>query len=309
MKAKDYILQYTADIAEPWLSKDIVRYVTEKSGGTYKPNYLKLLLPKLVVNNSGRPFVGVSGDFFYQRDGKLFAYNKEEYSGDYFGALTEGTSVERVARFLNNVNPPKELKVDTSNPTILLITQCSASKEKKECPAQDMYLGKGALLIKELLEQRLGKTPSISHYILSAGYGLVHGETRIKPYDNTFKMLKPGDYRQVDEALKVTENFTMLLEHIQASLVVLCLGKKYLGLININRIPVKHRSKVVLLGHPGLRTPGFKTINYNKEQLKRFGTGEITRKEAIISYLLTEYTLEELQEDVTYELFNGGDSE
>lgn len=95
-------------------------------------------------------------------------------------------------------------------------------------PAREMYIGNQSRELVHAVDLLRGIEGLETHlYIISAGFGIIHENERIPPYDCTFSNLGKKRISQRAEALSISSDFKQLCGN-NYDLVYLALGKKYL---------------------------------------------------------------------------------
>lgn len=106
-------------------------------------------------------------------------------------------------------------------------------------PARDLYLGRQHLLVVqgyELLKEI--SDLNVELFILSAGYGLVHSDTPLIPYDVTFSKLSKREQRVRGAFLKIPDRYMQLIK--EYDFVIHLLGLDYLNSLNLPpSLPIK----------------------------------------------------------------------
>ncbi|MCY3411229.1 MAG: hypothetical protein INQ03_06270 [Candidatus Heimdallarchaeota archaeon] len=117
--------------------------------------------------------------------------------------------------------------------------------EEKLTPARYLYTGRQATLISESIDL-LRKNHHVDYYILSAGFGLVHEDDMLPPYDCSFngdsksKILARADQLGINEKLgQINEKYDQIF---------LIMGIKYLWTLELDIIE-NIGNKVVIFGH------------------------------------------------------------
>jgi len=103
-----------------------------------------------------------------------------------------------------------------NNKKILVISGCTAKKLLYAAPAKNLYQG---VLFKKI--KKLVAYNQLDFMILSAKYGLIHGNDIIKPYDKTLK--------NKNDILKLRKRVIPKLKVIELNydLIIIIMGKKY----------------------------------------------------------------------------------
>ena len=226
----------------------------EKQG--FSRNYIGLLIHKLTVNYPTRTTLGEAGDFFYTKDEQYFLYNgNEDIEAFHFDKeLAKKTTKEyqdvRAVKYNEFISSYKELnfqlpEVKKTGKKILIVAQCSKSKRllEHEQQAIDLYDGMEMNLYKKFLNSPLkGMTllesnevykNKIDFYILSAGYGLIEGTSKIHYYNNSFNSIDKRDAVRFGRDTKVRETLDQLITTNEYDLVFMCLSRSYLNILDL----------------------------------------------------------------------------
>lgn len=107
---------------------------------------------------------------------------------------------------------------------ISIVTNCTAEKLKVPAPARDLYIGPSVRRVVKVVDAARGQGASISLYIMSARYGLVHEWQVLEPYDETLSGRSIDEIKKWAYASGVLEDFKRLVEN---SVVVLVVSKPY----------------------------------------------------------------------------------
>ncbi|NHJ85492.1 MAG: hypothetical protein FK734_08520 [Asgard group archaeon] len=97
-------------------------------------------------------------------------------------------------------------------------------------PAHQMYLGALNLSIKSAIKV-LRRFFDVSHYIVSAGFGIIEETVEIPPYDCTFSTMSKEDIEKRAELLTIPNDYHEIIEKEKPDCIYLALGKKYLDAI------------------------------------------------------------------------------
>jgi hypothetical protein len=98
-------------------------------------------------------------------------------------------------------------------------------------PASEMYTGDGHRYTREAINLLRGHDFRVSHFILSAGYGLLNECDEIVPYDVTFSGAKKDWIGQRGRQLQLRDGIVKVAnEHDQ---LILILGREYLEAIGL----------------------------------------------------------------------------
>lgn len=101
------------------------------------------------------------------------------------------------------------------------------------CPAKELYTGAQHRHVMDGVEtlRRALPTLSLDLWILSAGYGLVHENAQLAPYEATFQGMGRPEIRRLAHHLNIPASVKEALA--QADLVFVLLGKDYLRALNL----------------------------------------------------------------------------
>jgi len=105
-----------------------------------------------------------------------------------------------------------------------------------QLPAWQMYTGKQHLAIIEAVKELRRKKFNVDWYILSAGFGLIHENQMIVPYECTFNKMGKKEIIERGKKLAVNISFKKLLDQNYDVLFSL-LGSNYLLPLDLNLIP------------------------------------------------------------------------
>ena len=222
----------------------------------FSRNYISILIHKLTVNKPTRTTLGESGDFFYTKDEQYFLYNGNEdievfhYDKELAMKTTKEYQDVRAVKYNEFISSYKELdfqlpEVKKTGKKILIVAQCSKSKRllEHEQRAIDLYDGMEMNLYKKFLNSPLkGMTllesnevykNKIDFYILSAGYGLIEGSSKIHYYNNSFNSIDKRDAVRFGRDTKVRETLDKLITTNEYDLVFMCLSRSYLNILDL----------------------------------------------------------------------------
>jgi len=105
-----------------------------------------------------------------------------------------------------------------------------------QLPAWQMYTGKQHLAIVKSVKELRRKKFGVDWYILSAGFGLIHENEMIAPYECTFNKMKKSEIIERGKKLGINVSFKKLLDENYDVLFSL-LGSNYLLPLDLNLIP------------------------------------------------------------------------
>jgi len=222
----------------------------------FSRNYISILIHKLVANNPKRATLGDAGDFFYIKDERYFVYTGNEdvetfyYDKELAKKTTKAYQDSRAIKYEEFINGYKELdfelpKIEETGKKILIVAQCSKSKRLSEHKqsAIDLYDGKEMRIYKKFLDSPLKGTTlfesnevyknKIDFYILSAGYGLIEGFTKINHYNNSYNSIDKRDAVRFGRDTKVRETLDKLITTNEYDIVFICLARSYLNILDL----------------------------------------------------------------------------
>lgn len=157
-------------------------------------------------------------------------------------------------------------------------------------PADEMYTGqqhvrlmRGLKLIADSSEENI----KVDLKILSAGYGLLDGNSLIVPYEVTFSTMKAKPLREWADFLKIPEKVISAIDGYD--LAVFLLGKEYLKAINFPK-SIETKCKMVFLTGKGSQSclpkgPTVRTVFLGNKDAKRIGAGLVALKGRAIELL------------------------
>jgi len=133
-----------------------------------------------------------------------------------------------------------EKKIEMKTVTCETIDKYGLEGLKKQglpqLPAWQMYTGKQHLAIVESVKELRSKKFTVDWYILSAGFGLIHENEMIAPYECTFNEMKKSEIIERGKKLGINVSFKKLLDQNYDVLFSL-LGSNYLLPLDLNLIP------------------------------------------------------------------------
>ncbi len=118
----------------------------------------------------------------------------------------------------------------TSPKRYCFITQCGKKKYPHYSQAKDLY---ASLQIKYLKEITALYPQDFDMWILSAGYGWVHQDTLIAPYEQSFNDLKASDIIKFSREKLLRNQFNFIISHYDK--VFIALGDKYLMALDLEK--------------------------------------------------------------------------
>lgn len=112
------------------------------------------------------------------------------------------------------------------------------------CPAKELYTGAQHHHVMDGIETLRRALPALSLdlWILSAGYGLVHEDAHLAPYEATFQGMGRPEIRRLAHHLNIPASVQEALA--QADLVFVLLGKDYLWALSL---PLRTRPDQTLI--------------------------------------------------------------
>jgi len=104
-------------------------------------------------------------------------------------------------------------------------------------PAAEMYTGQGHRYVRSSVALLRTHGFPVMHYILSAGYGLLHEQTLIAPYDVTFSGKSATWITARGRQLGIAQQLQELAHEKERLLIIL--GRQYLISIRIFRLNIR----------------------------------------------------------------------
>ena len=98
-------------------------------------------------------------------------------------------------------------------------------------PAAEMYTGDGHKFVRQALGELRGHGYHVSHFILSAGYGLLNESDQIVPYNVTFSGVSKAWIRERGQRLRLRNRLIEIAS--KHDRVILILGREYLEAIGL----------------------------------------------------------------------------
>jgi hypothetical protein len=115
-------------------------------------------------------------------------------------------------------------------------------------PARDMYLGpQNKELVKAVDTLRTIADVEVQLVIISAGFGMLHEEDLVPPYDCSFTTMKIANVRERAIQLQLKEAITQLVE-TGFDFIYLALGKRYLEAIGNDILSTLHTTTISFHG-------------------------------------------------------------
>ncbi|MFX1578765.1 MAG: DUF6884 domain-containing protein [Promethearchaeota archaeon] len=134
-------------------------------------------------------------------------------------------------------------------------------------PARDMYLGpQNKELVKAVDLLRTIDDVEVQLVIISAGFGMLHEEDIVPPYDCSFTTMKIANVRERSSQLQLKEAITQLVE-TGFDLIYLALGKRYLETIGNDILSTLHTTTISFHGQ---NTEHLVRISCSAETVKTF---------------------------------------
>jgi len=164
------------------------------------------------------------------------------------------------------VPQPPEIEADNLN--ILVIDQCSGSKEFPdntsvfdadetlqysreallsrnnipEIAARDLYTGRQQNCVRDAVRSLRSDGHNVERYFISAGFGLVAENDYLPPYEVTFSSMNVDEIRERSTELNIQEDLQHLLKNSDYDIVFFTLGKDYYTSIDIDNMVQEVRS-------------------------------------------------------------------
>lgn len=281
----------------------------------YSKSYVRMLLNKTTVNNKSRTVLGDFGDLFVEKNGKYFIFDEKgdkdikiyRYNKHAADKASERSKKARDKKYNSFIETYKSLTSHLAKPIksfkkILIVSQCSYSKRhfNSKQRAIDVYNGREINAFKKLLSTKSiisGKSYSdyIDYYILSAGYGLIKANTLIDFYDSTFNDIHKNDAVKFSRDAKIRETFDKLLAINNYDIVLICLGDKYINVLDLLH-EFTSDSKIIFMCSPKvldytIQKPTGKNVGYvfvNPNQTKIHRASQVSLKGNILVPFLQE---------------------
>ena len=179
-------------------------------------------------------------------------------------------------------------------PRILVVTSCTQSKQDRAMKAQSMYVGmQHAKLMVGVLHAR-SRGIDVDLRIISAGYGLISGDKRIEPYNQTFSGLGKREIEEAAYELDIPEDMSWLLA-TPYDLALIMLGTDYLIAAGIAgqdvlaspTIALASRSSIQYLPDPDYQEEmAINIVELGVADTRKFGAGFVALKGEIAMRLL-----------------------
>ena len=163
---------------------------------------------------------------------------------------------------------PQPPEIKTDNLDILVIDQCSGSKDAPDgvpvfdadetlqfscedllardnvpgIAAHDLYTGRQQNYVRDAVRRLRSNGHDVERYFISAGFGLVAEDDYLPPYEVTFSSMKVGEIRERSAKLHIREDLQRVLEESDYDVVFFTLGKDYYTSIDIDEMVQEVRS-------------------------------------------------------------------
>lgn len=163
---------------------------------------------------------------------------------------------------------PRPPEIETDNLDVLVIDQCSGSKDFPEdvpvfgadetlqfsredllardnvpgIAARDLYTGRQQQYVQEAVRRLRSNGHNVERYFISAGFGLVADEDLLPPYEVTFSSMNVSEIRERSAKLHIREDLRCVLKESDYDVVFFTLGKDYYTSINIDKMVQKVRA-------------------------------------------------------------------
>jgi hypothetical protein len=124
-------------------------------------------------------------------------------------------------------NPLTEFDLDDADRR----QKAEAGMRNYHLAAAEMYTGSGHRYVREAIRLLRQDRPCVSHYILSAGYGLLRETDVIVPYEVTFSGLTKWKIRERSERLRLRECLIKVAQDYDQAILVL--GREYFVAIGL----------------------------------------------------------------------------
>jgi len=98
-------------------------------------------------------------------------------------------------------------------------------------PSAQMYIGDGHTFVRQAIQSLREHGYNVSHFVLSAGYGLLSEADNIVPYNVTFSGASKTWIRERGHRLRLRERFMVVAKRYDQTILVL--GREYLEAIGL----------------------------------------------------------------------------
>jgi len=181
-----------------------------------------------------------------------------------------------------------------------------------QLPAAEMYTGQQHVRLMRGIEAAQA-TFDIDLWIVSAGYGLIHGTREIVPYEMTFQGMKAQEIDAWAAHLNLPQNVQNLLAQ-PTDLTLILVGKSYLRALGLTDDTDFDSTTVFFTGSEALHSlpthPKLRAVGLNKSDATRYRCGLVGLKGEIVGKLLieaanhgTDYLIAATQPDVDLRMF------
>ena len=170
----------------------------------------------------------------------------------------------------------------------------------KHCclPAGEMYTGQQHVRLMAGLEAiRSMKSSNIvvELYIFSAGYGLIHENRRIAPYDCTFNHLSSAQSGELMRRTKCADRFEEVLRQ-ENDFTLILLGNAYLKLLNLSS-PLQVSSPTLFFAGEKVSaqlrlSDSVQTLSLTNQDAQRFSCGMVGLKGEVAARILRSIAID-----------------
>jgi len=186
---------------------------------------------------------------------------------------------------------------------LLVITSCTARKhsssEGGKLPAEDLYAGEQHRRLMDGVRTYRNwsadhsDAPRLELYILSAGYGLISGDTRLPSYDVTLNGMTADEVEVVMNKHRVSERLAALLQR-PFGLALVLLGDRYLRAARLDRMGKLPGHVVAFCGRRGTswlpRADELEVVYVSNAVASAWRVGLVGLKGAMASVALSHLT-------------------
>ncbi|ELY95132.1 queuine tRNA-ribosyltransferase tRNA-guanine transglycosylase [Natrialba hulunbeirensis JCM 10989] len=163
---------------------------------------------------------------------------------------------------------PQPPEIETTDLNILIIDQCSGSKEipdnapifdadqtlqfsredllaRDNVPgiaARDLYTGRQQQYVQEAVRRLRSNGHNVERYFISAGFGLITENDLLPPYEVTFSSMGVNEIRERSSKLQIQQDLRRVLDESDYDVVFFTLGKDYYTSIDIDKMVQEVRS-------------------------------------------------------------------
>lgn len=179
-----------------------------------------------------------------------------------------------------NLNKKQQLTADDlDNPSLREAGEARLAQYRR--PATEMYKGNGHSFVRSAVQALRDHGYPVSHYILSAGYGLLRDTDEIVPYDVTFNGMPSSWIRNRGQCLRLRTQLVELAKGHNA--LILVLGREYLDAIGLplptDRLP--YTIAYVAPSLAGIIGNNVETIPIGPEERRRIQAYSASAKERL----------------------------